>query len=98
MPARLPISIMLASLLVFIQGCSSVNSAMGGNTQKEAKAEVNWDYQRNGIQIELIAGPDINAYFNQPHTLILGVLQLEDSKPFLQLLNDPKTLTTMLAS
>src|SRR5690606_34399096 len=44
------------------------------------------------------AGPDINAYFNQPHTLILGVLQLEDSKPFLQLLNDPRTLTAMLAS
>lgn len=98
MSARLPISIMLASLLVFAQGCSSVNSALGGNTQKEAKAEVSWDYQPNGIQIELIAAPDINAYFNQPHTVILGVLQLEDSKTFLQLVNDPKALTGMLAS
>jgi len=74
-----------------------MNSAMGGNTQKEAKAEVSWPFQRNGIQLELIAANDINAFFNQPHTVVLGVLQMEDSKPFLQLLNDPKKLTAMLA-
>jgi len=98
MTAPLPIVILLASLLLVAQGCSSVNSAMGGNTEKEAKAEVDWGYQRNGIQLELIAGTDLNAYFDQAHTLVLGVLQLQDSKAFLQLLNDPKTLTGMLAS
>lgn len=98
MPARPSMPILLACLLLVLQGCASVNSAMGGNTEKEAKAEVTWAYQRNGIQIELIAGSDLNAYFNQPHTVVLGVLQLEDSKSFLQLLNDRKTLTHMLAS
>lgn len=90
--------ITLASLLGLIQGCSSVNSALGGNTQKEAKAEVNWDYKKNGIQVELVASDDMNAYFNQPHTLVLGVFQLEDAKPFIKLLADQKSLTSMLAS
>ncbi len=97
MPLHQPIFAVLVSLLVLLQGCSSMNSAMGGNTQKEAKAEVSWPFRRNGIQLELIAANDINAFFNQPHTVVLGVLQMEDSKPFLQLLNDPKKLTAMLA-
>lgn len=92
------LQILLVTLLALAQGCSSVNSALGGNTQKEAKAEVSWDFQRNGIQIELIAADDLNAVFDQPHTLVLAVLQLEDSKPFLQLLSDRKTVTTMLSS
>lgn len=97
MSARRSYMPLLVFLLFILQGCSSMNSALGGNSQKEAKAEVSWAYQRNGIQIELLAAPDLNAYFNQPHTLVLGVMQLEDSKPFLQLLGDPKALTTLLA-
>lgn len=95
---RLSLGLAVLAALLFVQGCSSVNSAMGGNTQKEAKAEVSWDYARNAIQIELVANADMNSYFNQPHTLVLGIFQLEDSKPFLQMLGDPKTLTAMLAS
>lgn len=98
MSARLPLLLMLFIMLVGAQGCSSVNSALGGNTQEEAKAEVNWGYQPNGVQIELLAAADLNAYFDQPHTLILGVFQLEDAKTFMQLVNDAPTLTTMLAS
>lgn len=98
MPRRLLLLLTLTSLVALVQGCTSVNSAMGGNTQKEAKAEVSWDYKRNGIQVELVASPDMNAYFNQPHTLVLGVFQLEDAKAFVQLLGDQKTLVSMLSS
>jgi type VI secretion lipoprotein, VC_A0113 family len=98
MTRRVSLLLMLVTFLALAQGCSSVNSALGGNTQKEAKAEVSWDFQRDGIQIELVAAEDLNAFFDQPHTLVLGVLQLEDSKPFLQLLNDRKTVTEMLSS
>lgn len=85
-------------MLGLLQGCSSVNSALGGNTQNEAKASVSWDFQANGIQIELMSSADMNAYFNQPHTLVLGVFQLEDAKAFTQLLSDQKQLITVLAS
>lgn len=86
------------SLLGLSHGCASVNSALGGNTQKEAKAEVSWDYKSKGIQVELLTSHDMNAYFNQPHTLVLGVFQLENSKSFMTLLGDSKSLTSMLAS
>ncbi|SRR5690606_23464632 len=98
MPAHSLYLAVLVSLLVLVQGCASTNAALGGNTQKEAKAEVDWAYQRNGIQLELIAANDLNAFFNQPHTLILGVLQMEDTKPFLQLLSDSKKIAAMLSS
>lgn len=97
MAQRLLLSLLLG-LTFALQGCSTVNSALGGNSPKEAKAEVSWDYSRDAIQIELVANADLNSYFNQPHTLVLGLFQLEDSKAFLQLVNDPATLTKILAS
>ncbi len=88
----------LAGALFLAQGCSSVNSAMGGNTQKEAKAEVEWDFSRKAIQIELATDDNLNAYFNRPHTLVMGVFQLEDAKAFMQLLGDAGKLKTILAT
>jgi type VI secretion system VasD/TssJ family lipoprotein len=77
-------------------GCNTVNSAMGGNTQKEAKAEVSWDYQKNGIMIELVSGNDLNFYANESHTLVLGVYQLADSKPFVKMLaNSSQIMRTL---
>jgi len=88
----------LAGALFLAQGCSSVNSAMGGNTQKEAKAEVSWDYAPKAIQIELASDDNLNAYFNQPHTLVMGVFQLDDAKAFMKLLGDSGKLKTILAT
>lgn len=89
--------IMLASVLGLLQGCNTVNSALGGNTPKEAKAEVSWDYKPDAIQVELMSSTDMNAYFDQAHTLVLGIFQLEDAKPFIQLLGDQKNLTSILS-
>lgn len=71
---------------------------MGGNTQKEAKAEVSWDYQKNAVMIDLVAGNDLNFYANEPHTLVLGIFQLADSKPFVKMLADPVQMTKTLES
>ncbi|HUH41406.1 MAG TPA: type VI secretion system lipoprotein TssJ [Castellaniella sp.] len=90
------IALLGAALLA--QGCSSINSAMGGNTQKEAKAEVSWDFARNAIQIELASDDNLNAYFNQPHTLVMGVFQVDDAKTFVKMLGDASGLKKMLAT
>lgn len=92
------LTVAIVCLLGLLQGCSSVNSALGGNSPNEAKAEVSWDFKTNGVQIELMSSADMNAHFNQPHTLVLGVFQLEDAKVFSQLLGDSKQLITTLAS
>lgn len=87
-----------AGCLAVLQGCSTVNSAMGGNSQQEAKAEVSWDYGRDAIQVELVASADLNEYASQPHTVVLALFQLEDSKAFLQLVGDADNLRHMLVS
>jgi type VI secretion system VasD/TssJ family lipoprotein len=61
---------------------------MGGNSQKEAKAEVSWGYQKNGVMIELVSSNDLNFYANEPHTLVMGVYQLSDSKTFMKMLTN----------
>ena len=89
---------MLVCLLSMTAGCSSVNSALGGNSATEAKAEVQWDYARDAIQIELDSDPDLNEFFSQAHTAVLGVFQVADSKTFVELLKDADKLKQILAS
>ena len=89
---------MPACLLSLTAGCSSVNSALGGNTATEAKAEVQWDYARDAIQIELDSSPDLNDFFSQPHTVVLGVFQTADTKTFAALLKDADKIKQILAS
>ncbi|MFT0531294.1 type VI secretion system lipoprotein TssJ [Castellaniella hirudinis] len=99
MPYSHPILLLLlAGLLSLAAGCSSVNSALGGNTAKEAQAEVAWDYARNAIQIELDSDTDLNDYFSRPHTVVLGVFQVADAKTFTSLLKDADTIKQTLAS
>lgn len=97
-PTRLLSLFTLACLITLVSGCSSVNSALGGNTTKEAKAEVSWDYARDAIQIELDSGTDLNDYFSQPHTVVLGVFQLADTKAFIATLKDIDKLKQVLAN
>lgn len=80
-------------MITLLGGCSSVNSMMGGNTQKEAKAEVSWGYQKNGVMIELVSSNDLNFYANEPHTLVMGVYQLADSKSFVKMLTNLPQMT-----
>ena len=96
MKQRIIFAFFLSIVSTLLVGCSSVNSAMGGNTQKEAKAEVSWDYQKNGIMIELMAGNDLNFYANEAHTLVLGIYQLSDSKAFVKLIgNRPQMIKSL---
>lgn len=97
-PVRLLSLFTLICLATLAGGCSSVNSALGGNTQKEAKAEVSWDYARDAIQIELDSDTDLNSYFNRPHTVVLGIFQVADAKTFTSLLKDTDKLKQTLAS
>ncbi|WP_322997259.1 type VI secretion system lipoprotein TssJ [Castellaniella sp.] len=97
-PTRLLSLFVLICLASLAGGCSSVNSALGGNTSKEAKAEVAWDYARGAIQIELDSDANLNDYFNRPHTVVLGVFQVADDKTFTSALKDTDKLKQVLAS
>ena len=86
----------LAALL--LTGCAAANSAMGGNTAKQARAEVNWEFASDGLLLELDAADDLNLHQGTPHTLLLTVFQMAEDKAFRKLVADPVALARALES
>ncbi|WP_175541729.1 type VI secretion system lipoprotein TssJ [Polaromonas sp. YR568] len=87
-----------AGLGMVLAGCSTANSLMGGNTRKEAVAEIAWDFARNAILVEVEADPKLNQYGGEAHTLVLGVYQMEDSAAFYKLIADAALVGKSLES
>lgn len=81
----LGLAVLAAALL---GGCATANSMMGGNTRKEAVAEIAWSFARNAILVEVEADNRLNEYSGEAHTLVLGVYQMEDSAAFYKLIAD----------
>jgi len=79
----------LLFMAMVLNGCSTANSAMGGNTSKQAVAEVSWSFAKDAVLIELAADPRLNQYHGEAHTLLLGVYQMAEPAPFYKLINDP---------
>jgi predicted component of type VI protein secretion system len=88
----------IACCLATLSGCSWLNSALGGNTLKEGKAEVEWPYEKDAILVDLVADLALNFYSNQSHTLVLGVFQTSDQKTFVDLLAKPDAVQKVLVS
>lgn len=87
-----------AALVTVLAGCSTANSLMGGNTRKEAVAEIAWDFARNAILVEVEADTRLNQYGGEAHTLVLGVYQMEDSAAFYKLIADAALVGKSLES
>jgi type VI secretion system VasD/TssJ family lipoprotein len=79
-------------------GCAAANSILGGNSRKEAVAEIAWDFAENAVLIELEADARLNDYGGEAHTLVLGVYQMEDSAAFYKLAADPSLMSKALES
>jgi predicted component of type VI protein secretion system len=91
-------SILLLLTLSLLSGCSWLNSSLGGNTTKDAKAEVEWPFAKEAVLVDLVADIDLNFYSNQPHTLVLGVVQVADAKVFVDWLAKPEAVIKTLVS
>ncbi len=81
-----------------LSGCATANSLMGGNTRKEAVAEIAWEFARNAILVEVEADNRLNEYGGEAHTLVLGVYQMEDSAAFYKLIADTALVGKSLES
>jgi type VI secretion system VasD/TssJ family lipoprotein len=84
--------------VALLQGCGSVNSMMGGNSEQEAKAAMQWSYARSAITINLRSDPKLNLYYGSPHTLVLAVAQVTDPNVFKTLLSDEIAVSRLLAT
>lgn len=85
-------------IMAFLQGCAAANALMGGNSRKEAVAQIAWDFAENAVLIELEADPRLNEQGGEAHTLVLGVYQMEDSAAFYKLVADAPLLAKGLES
>lgn len=94
----LVVALAVASIALVLQGCAAANSAMGGNTVKQARAEVDWEPDKEGVLLEITAATDLNLYQNLPHTLLLTVFQMSDGAAFHKLVADPRQLARALES
>lgn len=87
-------------LLLLLSGLTGCGLTGPSNAEKQdkVKAEVKWPFAKNGIMIELASDLDLNYYSGQAHTLVLGILQLDDEKTFPKLLTKPADLMKSLTS
>jgi predicted component of type VI protein secretion system len=65
---------------------------------KDAKAEVEWPYAKEAILVDMVSDIDLNFYSNQPHTVVLGVVQVADAKVFVDWLAKPEAVLKTLVS
>ena len=92
------LALAVAMAAAVLGGCATANSMMGGNTRKEAVAEIAWNFARNAILLEVEADPRLNEYSGEAHTLVLGVYQMEDSAAFYKLIADAALVGKSLES
>jgi type VI secretion system VasD/TssJ family lipoprotein len=88
----------IVAAVVLLAGCGTVNSLMGGNSEKEAKATIEWSYGPGAISIDLRSDPGLNLYEGAPHTLVLGIVQTIDPNLFKALLADETAVARLLAT
>ena len=67
-----------ALCLLSLAACSSLNSMMGGTSEQDALRALQWRYAKDGVQIVVQADPHLNQSGNEPHNLVLAVMQLAD--------------------
>lgn len=76
--------------------CSSINSAMGGNSEKDALANIVWSYGPNALQLSLDSDAALNTYDGEAHSVVLAVVQSAEPAPFYSQLQTPDTLAKLL--
>ncbi|GAB5096920.1 type VI secretion lipoprotein TssJ [Caballeronia sp. LP006] len=75
-----------------LAGCSMFS----GTSAKQAVAAVDWSAAGDAILVQLDADDLLNEYNNEPHTLLLGVVQTADADSFRKLSADAGTLASTL--
>ncbi|MGY4730816.1 type VI secretion system lipoprotein TssJ [Burkholderia pyrrocinia] len=82
----------IVATLIMLSGCAT------GVTAEQARADVQWDYTPDALQLEIDASPRLNEYQNAPHTLLLTIFQMADAQAFRDLAGDPERLRAALAA
>jgi len=90
--------LLAASCIVALSSCSSLNSMMGGSSEQDALRAMQWSYAADGVQIEIMADAHLNQSDNEPHNLLLAVMQMADPNPFTSATSTTNQLSSLLLS
>ncbi|HEX7747981.1 MAG TPA: type VI secretion system lipoprotein TssJ [Bordetella sp.] len=105
LPANLPGKSLLPRLAAFLP-CALAALLLAGcgggggpdASRKQVMANVNWEFAKDAVMVEVAAAPNLNEYAGQSHTLLLGVYQMADPAPFYKMLADSNALARSLSS
>lgn len=98
MPRRNSLLLAAAATVCLVAGCGTVNSTLGGNSEKEALAALEWSYGRAAIRLDVQSDPKLNTFLDRPHTLVVGIAQFAEPNGFNLLLADPAAVARLLES
>ena len=65
-----------------LAGCGSINGFLGGSSAEDALKQLKWTYAADGVRIAVRADPALNRSEDQPHSLAITVVQMEDPTAF----------------
>lgn len=91
------IRLAFACLLACCAGCSSMNTMMGGNTAKEALADVKYTADPRGVIMDIHSPQSLNIYANAAHTVAIVAIQGNNPKALLKLSQSATDLDNLLA-
>jgi predicted component of type VI protein secretion system len=92
----LPVAALVVSALS-VSACSTVNSALGGNSPKEAQANVKYEADPRGVQLRITSRERLNFQNGAPHALTIAIVQGVDPKGMLALAKNPAELNKLLS-
>ena len=82
--------------LLALASCSSVHTDIHPNDAVRQK--VHWFYDKHSVTLDVSADPNLNQSDKRPHTLVLGILELQDPNDFLPLVQNPDRAMETLAA
>lgn len=84
--------VLLLMLAVSMAGCSLFKT----KSKQDALKDIEWAYDKAGIELRVRAQPDLNQSGGQPHTLLMSVIQMEDPSAFEPHISGPDSLAALL--
>jgi hypothetical protein len=87
----------LLMMLSLCAGCSSVNSALGGNSEKDALAEAKYPADPRGVVMKVQSSRNLNLFSGLPHTVAIAVIQGNNPKAIRKLAQNAVELDNLLS-
>ena len=86
---------MIAMGAMGLASCSSVHTET--NPDSKVQKKVHWSFEKKSVTLDISADLDLNLSDKRPHTLVIGIMELQDPNAFLPLIQDPDRAMETLA-